>query len=743
MSHFFTKLLAAAVILSSSSAYAGNYWKPFQGQVAPSEMPRSFDAKNYSLFTLNQNEIKGLFNSLTQHPESSLELSLPTPDNKMMVFKVWSTPIFGAGENNHVDYIQTFTAQSVEDPSITAKLDYTLFGFRALVLNGDKSYLIDPYSNVADGYYAVFYEKDLLHKTNFNGCTTQSLHQLGLQDAIDIQPSSTANKSNGSVRHVYRLAMSCTGEYAQAVAGANPTKAMVMSVIASTVNRVNAIYEKELSVSFNLIPNNDAIVYTDPATDPYSCNTNLDCLIGEVENHISTTIGNSNFDIGHILATAGGGLAALSAVCANGAKASGTSSSTGPNDYHVILHEMGHQFGANHTFSANTGGCNGNGEELNAYEPGSGSTIMSYGGLCDPNNVTNSSDNYFSVPSLLEINNILTGQGSTCGDIVPGTAPVAFDDFSDTLFYIPKNTPFELRGPEATSTQANSTITYVWEQFDLGNFGQTEEENGDAEEGPLFRSYTPTANRSRVFPTVNYILDGSYSGVGERLPQKEREMNFKYTARSASQSWGTFKFTDYNVKLMVLDVDEFRVTGPASDETWNPGEVKTITWDKGGTVDAPINCGFVNIYLSLDDGLTFPYVIVMNAPNTGSYDYTVYDVNTTKGRIKVQGTGQAFMDIGKGKLKITGTETGIKDVEVDQNFTVYPNPASDFILVQDKMNEGKNSIVLMDVLGNSVWNGDLNGELKINTAQLAKGTYFLRIIHQKTGKVYSKKIAIQ
>ena len=730
------------MVFSCSTSFGANYWNSFYGKTAPSKLPMAVNVDNYTIFTLNQAEIQAFFSKIGTDPNQALEITLPAPDNTMRTFKIWKTPIFEKELADKHPEIQTFTAYADGDHNVTAKLDYTPYGFRAMVLDGNKSYLIDPYSKEADGYYLAYYQKDLSFDTNLNGCSVGTMPGLDLSNEINLAQQRNANKKNGSQRHTYRLAISCTGEYAASVAGSNPTTSQVLSIIASTINRVNGVYEKELSVTMNIIAGNEAIIYTNAATDPYTCNSNLDCLIGEAQSNITGVIGANNFDVGHILATAGGGLAQLNSVCRNSGKASGCSSSSGPNNIHVILHELGHQFGANHTFSANTGGCDGNGNSENNYEPGSGSTIMSYGGLCNPNNVTGTSDDYFGIASLVEINAFLTGNGSTCGTIATGIAPVTFPEITDT-FVIPLNTPFELTAPLASSVQPTAAITYNWEQYDLGNFGTTEANNSTVTEGTIFRSYLPTAKLNRVYPLVDYILDNTYSAPGERLPNVARNLNFKLTARSVFQGWGTFNYMDNNLVVNVAPNAEFRVTGPSTNETWNPGEVKTISWSKGGTGDNPINCGYVNIYLSLDNGVTFPYLIVSNAPNTGTYNYTVYDVYTTKGRIKVKGTGTVFMDIGKGQLNITGTQTSLDNLHLGENISVYPNPATDFVQLENKATSNKLKVTMYGILGNRTWEGTLQEKLSIPTSGMARGQYVIQVIDEQTGVRSNYKVVLK
>jgi len=740
MKNIFTKLLTLILLVSCSSAFAANYWKSFYGKTAPSKLPMSPKADDYTIFALDQMQIQGFLSKLSTDPDQAMEITLPAPDKTMRVFKIWKTPIFEKELADKYPEIQTYTAYAADDQGVTAKLDYTPYGFRAMVLDGTQSYLIDPYSETADGYYVAFYKKDLILDNNLKGCSVGTLP--GLPDADKIELGRTGNKQNGSIRHIYRLAISCTHEYATSAAGPGATSSLVLSKIAATINRVNGVYEKELAVSLNIISGNEAIVFTDAGTDPYTCNTNLDCLIGEAQSTITGIIGVNNFDIGHVLATAGGGLAQLNSVCSANGKASGCSTSSGPDDFGTILHEMGHQFGANHTFSANTGGCNGNGNPETNYEPGSGSTIMSYAGACSPNNVTTIKDNYFGIGSLIEINTFLTTEGSTCGGTATGTNPVVLPAITDS-FYIPKNTPFELTAPLATASQPEAAITYNWEQYDLGNFGTTESQNSNVTEGAIFRSYTPSANLTRVYPTIDYILDNSYSGPGERLPNVSRKLNFKLTARSVFQGWGTYNFMDNTVIVRVADKSQFRVTSPATDQTWNPGETKTITWDKGGSAESPIFCGYVNIYLSLDDGVTFPYLIVSNAPNTGSYNYTVYDVFTTNGRIKVKGTGSVFMDIGQGKLNITGQPTGVQDLKLNEDISIYPNPATDFVQMENKSSNTRLKVIMYGILGNRTWEGDMQDKISIPTSGMARGQYLIQVLNEKTGASSTHKVVLK
>lgn len=744
-----TGLAAGVMVFAFTQSYAvDNFWAKFDGKTAPSSLPMTVTPSDYNIFSLNQEAMLRFLNGLNTDYDKGQQIMLPTPDRKYRSFHVWKTPMMEPELAAKYPDIQTFTAVADDDQGVTAKLDYTMYGFRAIVFDGKKSFLIDPYSDAADGYYIAFYKSDFLTPSSKGACEVNSLGNVNPSDngaATSLNTEGkTAARSNGSLRHVYRLALSCTGEYAQNAVGPNATKAQTLSKLVSTMNRVNGFYEKELSVTMNLIANNESIVYVSPGADPYQCNANLACLINEVQGNITSVIGPANYDIGHIVCTAGGGLAQLNSVCGGG-KASGTSTSGGPDDFSTILHEMGHQFGSNHTFSANSGGCNGNGNENTGYEPGAGISVMSYAGLCDPNNVGNGED-YFHVSSLNEISTFLVGQGSSCGAINAGTATVSIPDLVDS-FDIPQNTPFELTAPNATASQSQAKITYAWEQYDLGNFGEAESGYANAADGPIVRSFLPDTSKIRTYPSYDRIINSTYgegaAGVGQRLPKVERMVRFKLTARSVYQGWGTFKFIDSVVRLKVATSGPFRVNSQSAGEVWNPFEKKLVEWSVAGTNTAPVNCGFVNIYLSLDDGATFPFLLVANAPNTGSYLVEMKDVFTTTGRIKVKGTGNVFFDINKGAITINGNPNGVKDLQLAEDLVVYPNPATDRVQIMSKNKYNTLSAVMYNVVGQRVWQGEFKGNLDIATGSFARGNYMIQVIESNSGAKSSHKVVLQ
>lgn len=704
-------------------ANQSNLWQQKALNNAPAHLNPSSETYDFDLYQMNTETIKLALSEAGQDADHGTIIQLPYKNGEMMNFVVWETPIMEKNLQEKYSYVKTYTAHAENNHAITAKLDITGVGFRAAIYSPNDVYFINPYSTEEDaGYYMVFDRKTVKNLTETTCESGLLSNSYSLTESIITERI--------SVRSEFRIAITTTGEYAQSVTG-QTTVANVMDVIISTLNRVNGVYERELAVTYILIDENEDLIFTNPSSDPYTCNYQNDCLIDESQATISNLVGHAAYDIGHIFNTAGGGIAALYSLCNDNTKAMGVSTTSGPDDYGTILHEIGHQLGANHVFASAAGGCDGNGNPNTNVEPGSGSTIMSYIGACPPDNIPGSRDLYYNAHNLREMSTFVSSPGivSNCGVHHPVNTGLTFLQEGEE-YHVPKNTPFELTAnAEAIGPHPTATILYNWEQQDTGNYGATEADGATATEGPLFKSQVPSEENTRVYPKIEHILDDSYTGPGERITTVARDINFKATARTIFQGYGGFITGDDVTTIKVETNSEFRVTQPSNNETWNPGDVKTIKWDRGGSTANPVNTGYVNIYLSLDDGETFGFLIVANAPNTGSYDYTVHDIGTTKGKIKVKGAGNVFFDVGKGKLNITGDPTNnINELNKQAPVTVYPNPTNDFLMIERKDNHhGLINVEVYNILGQRIEHIHFQDkQLKINTSQWATGNYFIK-----------------
>jgi subtilisin-like proprotein convertase family protein len=574
-------------------------------------------------------------------------IALPMPNGSIARFRIWQTPVVETELARELPGIVTATGQGIDDPYATIKLDWTSFGFHAMIfsdING--TICIDPYDNLTSNYYISYFKKDHKKQGHF--------HELEpLQLAARSTPSEIlAGACTGTQLRTYRLAVACTHQYAIAATGlANPTKAQAQARIVTTINRVNGVYERELSIRMVLIANNTKIVFVSAATDVFTGNDEPETLIDESQNIIDDSIGTANYDVGHTFSTGGGGLAGLGVVCRNGIKASGITGSSNPvgdaYDIDFVAHELGHQFGGNHTFNSLTGGCGGNGSTIANAEPGSGSTIMAYAGLCDADNLQFNSDPQFHAISHNEISEYsINDDGNICAVRTnTGNSPPVVN--AGAAFTIPISTPFVLTG---SATDANGdALTYSWEQVDIGGpFGDWNAPSGAA---PLFRSFAPIATPVRHFPRLSTQVANA-NLIGELLPSYARTMNFRLTARDNRAGGGGLCYAQTTVTT-VAQSGPFLVTSPnTAGIIWTVGDFVTVTWNKANTDAQPIGCTNVQIELSTDGGLNYPVVILASTPNDGSEEIVVPNNVSTTVRIRVRAVGNIFYDISNFNLRI-------------------------------------------------------------------------------------------
>ncbi len=359
-------------------------------------------------------------------------------------------------------------------------------------------------------------------------------------------------------------------------------------------------------------------------------------------------------------------------MCSPGSKARGTTGLPNPigDSFYIdfVAHEMGHQFGGNHPFNGSLGNCSGgNRNGSTAYEPGSGSTIMSYAGICSGDNLQAHSDPYFHSISLQEITNFTEnpGTGGSCSanTVNPNQAPVIDTGSLTTGYTIPARTPFLLNG-SASDADTFDTVTYSWEQWDLGP--QAPLTAGDNGTSPIFRTYKPVLSGTRLFPSLSTILGGP-AIKGETLPTTNRTLKFRLTARDEQAGNGSSQSAD--VSLTVANsAGPFKVTAPIAAITWGAGQNQTVTWDVAGTNISPVNCPNVDIDLSVDGGQTWAASLASTVPNSGSSSIIVPSVVTTQARVRVNCSNNIFFNISPGNFTITsgagtytvgGTVTGL------------------------------------------------------------------------------------
>lgn len=724
-------------VCSLAKARAGDIWQRVFANKLPGETEPAHPSA-YLLYSANEQLLKAELNAQARGNAGAI-VELPLPDGSFRYFKVVRSAVLPDALANKYPGLSTYNAVAVDNPAITAKLDFTVFGFHAMIMNGGAMSFIDPANNEHDGYYAVHYKKDEVRpQEKLMPCLIPADKGKDLsarhENAAAMKVTAAIKEvSNGYTLRTYRLALSCDHQYAQTVTGnTSPTKAEVLSKMLTTMNRVNGIYEKEIAVTLVFADKEDTLIYPVEDNDPfgdYDSAPNAGYILTLNQKICDSLIGTLNYDIGHIFTTGAGGYSQLGVVCDPTLKAQSVTGSAVPYgdgyDVDYVAHEMGHELGSQHTFNDNSSvNCSPNAVAECAYEPGSGSTIMCYAGICTGDNIQPHSDAYFCASSLIQIRDYITSGGDGCAVKTPTNNKLAAVPSFNAQYTIPYLTPFELTAPTATDSLGDS-VTYCWEQWNLGDFGMTFENTHN--HGPIFRSYTPVSSRTRVFPTMKMVLSSVLSNVGkddscgEKVPDVARVLDFRLTVRNVHGTYGSFIIPGDSIHIDAVNTGTgFKVTSQDDKGAKYLGKTQqTVTWDVVHTNEAPINATNVDIYLSIDSAKTWAFYLG-TYPNTGSATVTLPNPTSdvSAGRIKVKGQGNVFFNVNGADMRIE------RNFEADVR--MYPMPARNTLTIETE-NSGILDGAIYNVVGQRIWQGAINGREDIPVALWGRGIYFVKL----------------
>lgn len=613
-----------------------------------------------------------------------LPLSLPMPNGEERRFNVVESPIMDAAFAALYPTFKTYTVVAEDNPRVTGRISVTPYGLNAFIFLESGTMGIRP--------------RDLLNPVQHqvyigDGDTPSSLGKCQFDESLDpnqgkttAPPSSPnlASITNGATRRTYRFAIVTTSEFTANNGGSISSAA---AVVLNSVNAIQAIYDRELSVRFTLLT---PFSYTDAGTDPFvpegSGGDSRPNLAAEAVNINFTS---TSYDIGHVLHNstgntfAGGGVAGLGVVCSTGtffatqtsgnpnepdglsgfdraAGWSGSSNNTSNGWYGLFAHEVGHMFDMPHTFNGTGGSCTSAISTTTAYEIGSGNSLMSYNGICSAaQNITDggTADDYFHANSLDKAVTYMGTISCQTSASTGNTPPVINANPCGGAYTIPVNTPFTLTG---SGTDANGDVIYYsWEQYDEDGAGTATQGLIGAAAGanaaaPLFRSFPPTTSPSRTFPTMSAVVTNGYATDFEPLPTVARTLNFRLTGRDYNTNGGGIHSMDMSVTVSGA---AFSVSAPNGGESLSAGGTTTVTWAVGGTTGY---CSTVNIKLSTDGGYTYPYTLATATANDGSESISLPSglVNVSTARVKVEcadNTCVVFFDISNADFTIVST----------------------------------------------------------------------------------------
>jgi hypothetical protein len=673
---FRTKLFTAlcwVAIASSQVAFSQDarqssdgIWRRIDTGSAPQLLSVFGDeAQPHSALVLNSQSLDQVLRSAPKEfsgeVKRNVEMSLPFPDGTFQKFRIEESPVSEVPLGSIGFQSQTFAGTGVDDPTATVRFETAFDGFHAVIRTATGVFYVDPSKGTArtESYFSYFASarsrsKDQLHCEVSEDQTKRDQRRKGLQRRAAPRPQNFTR--DGKQLKEYRLALAANSFYVDAVSNSNLPASkfdQAAAAIVRTINRVNEIYAVELGVRLILVKDEAKLIFVDPTKDPYrSVNADAGKALEVNQKTIDEIIGEKNYDIGHLFTTKTSGLARLQVTCSSGVKAMGVTGLSTPSgdafDVDYVAHEMGHQFGANHTFNGTSGSCHGNRNSDTAYEPGSGSTIMAYAGICDPESLQTHSDPYFHVASLLEITDYIGtgGGGDVCAVPRPNSSSTTPQVVAHSDFTIPKGTPFVLT---ANLLQQLPNESYTWEEFDLGDASPpNDEDKPNATARPLFRSVLPGANSSRYFPDSEYLF--GTPPIGEALPMLNRTLTFQVTGRD---NHGGFSVAQQHV-IVNSSSGPFRVLPFTGTRTWERGSTHEIRWDVANTDKSPINCDRLKLSLIIDGHVDSRMTLNDNVLNKGSVTFVIPEQAplTTHGRLMLEAYGNIFLAVSPDEIEI-------------------------------------------------------------------------------------------
>jgi subtilisin-like proprotein convertase family protein len=668
-------LLLTILIGTALNAQRNDFWSSTNESaiVLNTENERGLVPDQYHTFGLDLNALKTYLQNAPMERTAAaldhpLKLELPLPDGELHQFKIYESPVMMPGIAARYPHIKSFAGYSTKDKSIKVRFLYSDLGFQAMFNTPTARYSIEPYAKNLTDVCIVFDEKNQSLPEGYEFvCGVHNDDDFlniaspisGIELNEDIQNHIQANGRIAAVETVevleYKIAMAGVSEWVALHGG---TVSGGMSAVNTVVNLLNSVFESEAAIRFVLIDNNDDLIYTDAFLDPYNDVTLGGGLLQQNQNNLDMVIGNNNYDVGHVM-TIGcsdvGGVAG-GTVCTSNGKGRGVTCQYSSNLNNIILrvtaHEVAHQFSAGHTWD-NCPGILQQRASGSAFEPGSGSTIMSYAGSCGDQNVVFGGDTYYHVGSLQQIYTYshVGGGAGDCPDILPtsNTLPELSLDYENG-FYIPISTPFELTA--IASDQDDDPINYCWEQYNIGPLSQLGMPIGTA---PSFRSYPPNNSPTRVFPRLQSVVQNTQSDL-EVLPTYTRNLKFRCTVRDNNPEIGGVVWDEVSFEA-TAQAGPFLVEYPNSNEIFEIGQYIEVLWDVANTDLAPVNCERVNITLSDNGGYDYPYTLAVNVPNDGAQFVTIPNIITSAARIRVEAAENIFFDISNFNSQIVESTT--------------------------------------------------------------------------------------
>ncbi|WP_429075484.1 reprolysin-like metallopeptidase [Aeromonas veronii] len=634
----FTINAISVVIAMSANIALASPWHMVEKRSKQADEP--VRARAYNIFEVEPDFLENLRLGQTV-------ITLPLPDGKMVQYELEAYSVLPPALAAKYPDIMTYKGHEVGTPSNTGRFDISPRGFNGMFMHAGEQIFVDIQRN---GTYAVYYKKDA-HSMNGKNIK-ENIEKSDLKKKLAHKTEAARNEAGYSKPELtqFSIAFSTTGSYTRFFGG----QAQALASLTTLTNRLNEVYERDLGVRFVLADGNDKIIFENPVEDPfangkYSKFKRISTINAVVQREKLNNNDLGYFDIGHVVTQAeeNAGDAQLGSLCDKidtyasyrSNAATGNKNPVGDAFFiDFVAHEIGHQFGANHTYNAGIGQR----APSMAWEPGSGSSIMAYAGLMGEQNVQLNSEAYFHSRSIEEMLNHINDReeqasngsikieglpsvlaafpSSRCGTAIPNPngdnqAPEITDVPAEHV--IPKGVAFSLSGKG--NDVDGDTLTYTWEQVDLGDATTSGDQlsSGRLATGPLYRYAAPTTSPVRHFPSLATQLKGE-AEKGDVWVNVPRTLNFRLVARDGK---GGGAYGETSVEVVDTGAQTFKIE-PASDQRMLVGSPTTVNWQVAGTDRHPVNCQRVDISYSNDEGKSWQ-PLVNGVNNNGAHEVTI------------------------------------------------------------------------------------------------------------------------
>lgn len=679
----FNKMRYFTILLATLFFHSGLYsqapiWRPLIKE-SVSLQPSWNSIKSFSKVNIDFENLKNYLKQsipAENNQGKTKSLDLPLPDGTVRRFQIMQSPVMEPEISSKYPEIKTFKGSDGLNYTRIICTDKTL---KAYIISDKGDIIIEALNASNPNEYGVYFGTDInIPDHDISAICGERGHNI-LKSIIPKDSWGNQNVAqsiltpNPVTLITYKIAISCTGEFGQSPTLGGGTTASVIAKMADALTYANAVYEKDFAIHFNMVNNNDRIVFLDPDTDPFDNTGSGGYLLGQNTSVINPRIGPFLYDVGHVFnnsCTDVGGIANLGVVCNRESKANGVTcwytSEVAYVAQRIFCHEMGHQFSASHTFS----NCNGN-ESGTMYEPGGGTSIMSYQGLCGALNLESGAPphpNFFHSCSLEQI------IGFTRNYITCGTKSDPLNNYPESKvltaqnLVLPIRTPFELKG--FGFDMEDTSLTYNWEEYDNGPYGST---LGDVSStGPLFRTFFPSTSPNRTIPQWSSIFNSSPNNpnndVREYLPFESRNLNFRFVVRDNHPGAGGASYSSLAMKVNDQS-GPFKITFPnATSDRLFKNACNKIKWDVANTFNLPVNCKKVDILLIRNRETNNPIILKTNTDNDGVELVDIPDLGTNvRVRVCVRAADHIFFDISDRDITIVDATT------IGVNMGVVPN----------------------------------------------------------------------